>query len=90
MSLLRSAPTPRANPAHDKTVAILHAKGYNRLRSFQANDCPRGAKPCEVGFEVWAGPKGTLIVQQWTEGNGAAVYASWPLGHTFEALEAAL
>ena len=79
------------NPAYDRTIAILREAGYYRLRSFTASDSTqRGVLQAELGFEVWGGRKGVIIVQQWSQGNGAAVYAGWTLGHTDDDLRSAL
>ena len=82
---------PVPNPGYDRTIALLREAGYHRLRSFQCSDAMgRGITAPEVGMEVWAGPKGVLLVQQWTKGCGAQVYLGWGAGQTFEELRGAL
>lgn len=77
------------NPAYESTTAILREAGYNRLSEFKRQQLPGYLIP-ETHFEVWAGRKGTLILQVWKDGHGVATYADWPLGHTFDALKEAL
>jgi hypothetical protein len=77
------------NPACETTVQLLRAARYDCIRSFKAVRQFGCANP-ENRFEIWAGPKGTLILQFWGDGNGVSAYADWPLGHTFTELEKAL
>jgi hypothetical protein len=77
------------NPAYETTVQLLRAARYDCIRSFVAIRQPRCINP-EIRFEIWAGRRGTLILQVWKDGNGVSAYADWPLGHTFTELEKAL
>ncbi len=79
----------KPNPAYDKTCDILRESGYNRLSEFKRAKLAGYTIP-ESHFEIWAGRKGTIIMQVWNDGNGCSTYANWPLGHTFEALKEAL
>jgi hypothetical protein len=83
---------PSENPAYVTTADILRISGYAPIRSFSATKQFGYANPesrfCR--FEIWGGPKGTLILQIWKDGNGVSAYADWPLGHTFTELEKAL
>lgn len=82
---------PAPNPGYDQTIAILREAGYQCGRQFRASDSALpGFIPSEDCFEVWLGPKGVVIVQRWTKGNGAMVYLGWGAGSTFEELKAAL
>lgn len=76
------------NPAYEKTCDILREAGYQRLDSFSRG--PTFARPPEDHFEIWAGRKGTLILQVWSDGNGVATYNNWSMGYTFDQLKAAL
>lgn len=79
------------NPAYEKTCDILRDAGYQRLDSFRRHlRAPEFASPPEDHFEIWAGRKGTLILQVWNGGNGATTYNNWSMGHTFDELKVAL
>lgn len=41
-------------------------------------------------LEFYAGPKGSVILQTWPDGNGVTVFADWPLGVTWGEIEKAL
>lgn len=88
MPSTRSTP-PVPNPAYDQTVVILNGAGYHRLDTFKRATNPGYLTP-EDHFELWAGPKGTLILQVWKDGNGVHVLGTMGLGSTFEDLKAAL
>ncbi len=77
------------NPGYDRTIRVLHDKGYQRLDSF-TRTAERGCILPESHWEIWAGPKGTLVLQVWTKGNGVHVLGTMGLGHTDDELKAAL
>ncbi len=81
--------TPVPNPGYARTAVVLQDNGYQCIRQFSAV-LPRGLVASEDCFQVWAGRKGTLILQVWKDGHGVSTYADWALGHTFEELKAAL
>ncbi len=85
MTTTRSPFAP-PNPAYDKVRQILLNAEYTHLRSFQPDDVEHSA---EDRFEVWAGRKGSLILQVWKDA-GLEYYANWPLGLTYDDLKEAL
>lgn len=81
--------TPVPNPGYDRTIRILHEKDYRRLDSFERK-AERGQLVPETHWEIWAGPKGTLVLQVWKDGNGVHVLGTMGLGQTDEDLRAVL
>lgn len=77
------------NPGYDRTIRVLNEKGYRRLDSFERK-AERGVIFPETHWEIWAGPKGTLVLQVWTKGNGVHVLGTMGLGNTDADLRAAL
>lgn len=84
-----TAPVP--NPAFDRTIALLIEKGYQCGSCFKRDaESSRGLNIPETHFELWVGPKGCVIVQEWKDGNGCDVYVNWAAGHRFDEMGAAL
>lgn len=68
---------------------ILRKKGFRPVSEIPS---PKGRNViCHWSrLEIWTGPKGVVIMQHWKDGSGVHCYADWPLGNTWEELDAAL
>jgi hypothetical protein len=77
------------NDQAKKCREILKKHGGFRQDSFKRPVPPGIVRNCD--FELWAVPqKGSVILQIWADGHGCTTYANWPMGETYDELDAFL